>query len=335
MNKISVKERKSRENLTKALKIAIAAVLSIAAANMLELDNPVTAGIITVLSIQNTKRETLKTAANRAIAFVCALLLASICYKTLGFTILAFSVYLFFFSLLCLSARWGEAIVMNSVLMSHFLSAKSFSPEMVFNELMLLIIGIFFGILINLHLRRKEEEFEILSSIVDEEIKEILRRMSQKLCEEDKQGYNDNCFMRLEGKIENAKECALKNYNNTLRNVSAYELDYIKMRENQSRVLKNIYQSIIMIKKLPRQTGDISEFLNHIVLQYHRDNDVSGLLQELEEMLENVKHQELPQSRGEFEARAILFYILKQLEDFLRLKNQFIVSYRVSAKNRS
>ncbi len=325
-----LKNTKSRDNLTKALKISIAAVFAIATANILGLTNPVTAGIITVLSIQNTKRETLKTAANRAAAFVCALLLAAICYKILGFTILAFSVYLFFFSLLCLSAHWGEAIVMNSVLMSHFLSAKSFGFDMIFNELLLLVIGIFFGILINLHLRRKETEFEILSSIVDEEIKGILQRMSQRLCDEDKHGYNDNCFVRLEEKIESAKECALKNYNNTLRNVSAYELDYIKMRENQSRVLKNIYKSIIMITNQPRQTSDISEFVKHIVAQYHRDNDVSELLNELKEMFENIKHQKLPQSRDEFEARAVLFYILKQLEDFLRLKNQFIVAYRMS-----
>ncbi len=325
-----LKNTKSKDNLIKALKIAVAAVIAIATANMLKLNNSVTAGIITVLSIQNTKRETLKTASNRAAAFVCALLLAAVCYKVMGFTILAFSVYLFFFSLLCLSVHWGEAIVMNSVLMSHFLSAKSLGLDMIFNELLLLAIGIFFGILINLHLRRREEEFEILSSIVDEEIKGILQRMSQKLCDNDKHGYNDNCFVRLEEKIENAKECALKNYNNTLRNISAYELDYIKMRENQSRVLKNIYQSIIMINNQPRQTSDISEFLKHIVAQYHRDNDVSGLLDELEDVLENIKQQELPQSRDEFEARAVLFYILKQLEDFLRLKNQFIILYKVT-----
>ena len=56
-------------HLLKAFKIALAAVLSILAANLLGLKYAVTAGIITVLSIQNTKRETLKTARNRGLAF--------------------------------------------------------------------------------------------------------------------------------------------------------------------------------------------------------------------------------------------------------------------------
>lgn len=60
-------------HIVKAFKIALAAVLSILTANLLGLKYAVTAGIITVLSIQNTKRETLKTARNRGLAFfVCA-----------------------------------------------------------------------------------------------------------------------------------------------------------------------------------------------------------------------------------------------------------------------
>ena len=34
--------------------------------------------------------------------------------------------------------------------------------------------------------------------------------------------------------------------------------------------------------------------------------------------------ESLPQTREEFEARAILFYIMKQIQEFLILKNQFI-----------
>lgn len=82
-------------HIVKAFKIALAAVLSILTANLLGLRYAVTAGIITVLSIQNTKRETLKTARNRALAFLCALILAFLCYSLLGFCVGAFIVYLF------------------------------------------------------------------------------------------------------------------------------------------------------------------------------------------------------------------------------------------------
>lgn len=91
-------------HIIKASKIALAAVLSILAANLLGLKYAVTAGIITVLSIQNTKRETLKTARNRGLAFLCALVIAYICYSWMGFRVRAFILYLFLFAFLCLTA---------------------------------------------------------------------------------------------------------------------------------------------------------------------------------------------------------------------------------------
>ena len=55
---------------------------------------------------------------------------------------------------------------------------------------------------------------------------------------------------------------------------------------------------------------------------------MEGLLNILQKMLSDMKLENLPQSREEFEARALLFYTLMQLDEFLRLKNRFVVKYR-------
>ena len=314
-------------HILKAFKIALAAVLSILTANLLGLDYAITAGIITVLSIQNTKRETLQTARDRGLAFLCALILSYLCFRWLDFSVIAFILYLFLFAFLCLSAGWGQAIAMDSVLISHFLTEQRFDSAMVVNELLVFAVGTLYGILINLHLRKKEVEFDRLSKLVDDEIKGIIHRMAENIRQEDKTNYHSDCFVRLEDKIHLAKECALRNWNNTLWSQSAYELDYIRMRENQSRVLKNIYDSIVRITMLPAQTTQVAAFFEEIEAQYHRDNNVEELLRLLEKMLSDMKRETLPQSREEFEARALLFYTLMQLEEFLTLKNKFVLSY--------
>lgn len=314
-------------HILKAFKIVLAAVLSILTANLLGLDYAITAGIITVLSIQNTKRETLQTARDRGLAFLCALILSYLCFRWLDFSVIAFILYLFLFAFLCLSAGWGQAIAMDSVLISHFLTEQRFDSAMVVNELLVFAVGTLYGILINLHLRKKEVEFDRLSKLVDDEIKGIIHRMAENIRQEDKTNYHSDCFVRLEDKIHLAKECALRNWNNTLWSQSAYELDYIRMRENQSRVLKNIYDSIVRITMLPAQTMQVAAFFEEIEAQYHRDNNVEELLRLLEKMLSDMKRETLPQSREEFEARALLFYTLMQLEEFLTLKNKFVLSY--------
>lgn len=318
-----------KPRITKSLKIAVAAVVAIAISGELGLKYSASAGIITVLSIQNTKRETLKSARNRALAFACALVLSAGCFFLLDYTLWAFALYLFLFALVCICAGWMEALAMDSVLITHFLTEQNMSGELLLNEILIYLIGTGMGILVNLHLHRKEEEFRRLADSVDEQIKGILHRMSLWLPQEDKSEYGSGCFVELEKSLEAAKLCAVANYNNTLLEEDTYELDYIRMRERQSVILKEIYANIKNIAYLPRQAEQVAGILARIEQGYHKDNTVEGLLQELEQLFRDMKGQELPDSREEFEARAILFYILMQLKNLLQLKREFMLGRNI------
>lgn len=315
------------ENIIKSIKIALAAVLAIAIAAELGLKFSATAGIITVLSIQNTKQETFKSAGNRTFAFLGALLLSGIVFYFLGFTLLGFALYLLLFSLLCLYAGWGEAIAMDSVLITHFLTEKSMSLHLIGNEAALFFIGTTVGVLVNLHLRKRGDEFQKLSDEVDQKAKAILNHMAHLLLIEDKSGFDLSCIASLREKIDLARACAFNNYNNAIWKKDTYEIDYIEMRQQQSIVLEGIYENIKNISLIPRQGEEVAKLLWNIEQNYHRYNTGEGLLQDLNLLLSDLKQHELPVSREEFEARAILFYILKQLERLIMLKRSFVLSH--------
>lgn len=316
-----------KSRLIKSLKIAAAAVAAIALAGELGLQYSATAGIITVLSIQNTKRETLRSAGNRWLAFLCALILSKLCFSLLGYGLWAFGTYLFLFALLCLCAGWTEAIAMDSVLVTHFLAERNMEPELVANEVLLLLIGTGMGILINLHLRRRQGEFDRLAEEADRQMKGILHRMSLWLPEENKEEYGPGCFSELMEALRKAKVCALSNYGNSLLAKSVYELDYIAMREQQGIVLREIYENIKRIRYLPEQAQQVAVLLGEIGQDFHRDNTVETLLERQEALLVQMKSQPLPGSREEFEARAVLFYILMQAGQFLEIKREFVGRY--------
>ncbi len=44
----------------------------------------------------------------------------------------------------------------------------------------------------------------------------------------------------------------------------------------------------------------------------------------MEELFADMQTQPLPRSREEFEARAVLYYVLRQMEELLKVKRQFI-----------
>ncbi len=322
-----------RNTLVIGTKITIAAILAILVAEGMELQFSSTAGIITILSIQKTKKETLKTAARRGMAFCIALLISFACFYLAGFRVFSFAVYLLVFSMVCLYFGWTEAIAMDSVLITHFLTEGSMSGAVLVNEILLFAIGTCFGVLANLHLRNKREEFETLAASVDLEIRGILKRMAERLVKEDKSDYNSKCFDKLDIEVEYAKQSAFRNYNNQLIHASYYEIDYIKMRENQIEVLKHVYESIKMVEMIPSQTKKIADLIMKIEEGYHKNNTVKTFLKELADLFKEMENEELPSNRDEFEARAVLFYIMKQLEEFLTLKEKFMERYQVKGGN--
>ena len=322
------KKASSRALLFKSLKITAGAILAILIASCLGLKYSATAGIITILSIQNTKKETIQTAFARAAAFGCALVLSFACYRLLDYTVLAFGVYLLGFTLICLTFGWTAAIAMDSVLITHFLVEKTMDLPMVTNEIGLFVIGAGIGVLLNLHLHPRENEWRKQMDEADEAIRAIVQRMAQRIRTLDRTNYDGSCFVMLDKQLEAAKQLALTNMDNTFGTPSCYELDYVQMRQMQSQVLRQIYNSIQMIAYLPAQAPVIADFFEQIGREYARTNDVRKLLDTLHELILSMRSEALPQKREEFESRAVLFYILKQLEEFLLVKKNFVLRHQ-------
>ncbi len=314
-------------HLFKSIKIALAAIFSIFFAEKLGLESSATAGIITILSIQDTKRETLRTVLRRGCAYLFGLVVAAVSFSLMGFTLPAFAVYLLIFAFGCMLVGLQEGITTATVLVSHMWAIGSMEIPVLLNETGLLVVGSGVGILINLHLRRKDADFERLAQDVDERMKEILRYMAEWLPSPTRACDRVNRFRDLEEAISAAEICAVANLNNSFRHKDTGDLDYIRMREKQAVVLKGIYQNIMQIAYLPKQAHVVAAFLGELEQAYHKYNTVEEYLDRLQVLEEEMKREELPRTREEFEARAILFYILIQLEELLWIKRRYAKEY--------
>ena len=145
--------------LTNTVKITVAAVLAILCAQALKLDFAVSAGIVAILSVQPTKKETLRTALSRLLAFAVALVISITLFNLLGFTVPVFFLYLLIFILVCQWRKWMAAMAMDSVLISHFLSFGKTGQTKKKNEVLLFVLGVAFGILENLLLHKKTDYY--------------------------------------------------------------------------------------------------------------------------------------------------------------------------------
>ncbi len=314
-----------KENkLVNSLKLSIAVIVATALAYAFELDYPVSAGIVAILAILRTKRETIKTAAARALAFLAALLIAAVCFGVFGITVGAYGLFFVVYIFVAGAMNWTFAVSSNAVLVSHFLSSGRFDSEAILNEIALFVIGVGVGILLNLHLRKNVHHFEKMKQETDAYIVTIISRMAERVNNHDISDYNGTCFHELDRLLFETKHVAEYNYNNQFNKYDVYDLEYIDMREKQCVVLFEMYNLIRHLETTPSTAAKISEFLDVLSHVLDEKNDGVELMERFREMDQFMKNHPLPQERQEFEDRARLFCFMRDMEQFIQIKMDFM-----------
>ncbi len=308
-------------NLLFLMKTGIGSAAAILIADSLGLLYSPSAGIITLLTIQSTKRETLAIAMKRVEAFVLATLLSYLVFEGIGYSALAFGVFVTIFVALCFLFDLKDGIPMNAVLMTHFLIEQHMEPSLILNEISILLIGMAIGIGINLIMPRNLERIRMDQRILEEEMKRLLKSMECILRKE----CNEIEFTKIDQFLESLLKRAYEETGNRLLSDTRYLVTYLEMRKLQIGVLKDITAIIKQIKKLPVQAESVAEFIEHIAASFHEKNNVTGLLTILEQQKEQFREEPLPESREEFENRAMLYQVMMELEYFLMLKRNFIL----------
>ena len=144
----------------RTIKTAVGATLAIIIAQSFGLKYALSAGIITVLSVQNTKRKSVEIALLRLNSTLLALGISCLLFFLLGFNPIAFGIYLLIFIPLAVEFKLSDGIVVSSVLVTHLLGEGYINLALLWNELMLMFIGAGIAILFNLYMPNMIEQIK-------------------------------------------------------------------------------------------------------------------------------------------------------------------------------
>lgn len=309
--------------MLKLIKIAVGSAAAIFLADLSGLNYSTSAGIITLLTIQDTSRETIIISAKRICAFLLATGLAYTVFRLFGYSVFSYGIFLFLFIACCGSLHLGTAVSTNAVLVTHYLLEKNMRPASVGNEALLLLIGAGIGTLLNLYMPDKGREIRLMQRRLEEDLRAVLFRMAEYIGKEERPDYTESCFDKLQADIGVGKKQAYTYMNNTFFQESKYFIDYMNMREQQTVVLRDIYKKIMSMRTVLPQTEQVAELLCETAETFGESNNARGLLAKREEVLLRMKDSGLPVTRQEFEDRAVLYGILMDLGYFLQLKKAF------------
>ena len=322
-------------NYIKIIKIAVGTSISILIADFFGLKYSASAGIITLLSIQDTKKETLLIAFKRYLACLLAFAIAYIVFQLLGYQTIVFGLFLFLFISSSYLLKIHDGIAMCSVLVTHFLIDKNMELSFIINEFLLLIIGTSMGILLNLYMPSSRKYLEEEIKNTEYNIKNILGKLSDYILLDPSDKTKGNIKIKLEeqlnkeleelvGLLQKAIDKAYDNMNNTLKSHTKYYLEYFVMRREQVTTLKRIFSKISLLTMLPKQANQIVNTIKKIETQFHEYNNALSLIEEFHRIKDGFKDEMNPVTREEFENRAVLYLVLNDLENFLYLKKEFV-----------
>lgn len=306
----------------RTIKTVIASVLAILIATQLHLLYATAAGIIAILSVGNTKKTSLKSGLGRLLSLGVAIILSFICFTTLGFHPWAFGVFLLVFIPLSVRFNLADAIVVNSVLITHFLVEKSFSWQMILNETLLMTIGVGLALLLNLYMPDNEKQLKEDIKVIEEDFRTIIFAMAAHLNLEKIAPLDDAC-LDLRSKLRAALNQAHIHQKNQWISEEDYYSDYFSMRLAQLRILRDMVNLLIEIDIDGLFVDELRKVLISTAENFAEENDGKLILWQIEAVYQNYRQKPLPQTREEFENRALLFQFLQSFRSFVEIKAIF------------
>ena len=288
---------------SKSFKMALSATISVLISNHLGLKFGVTSGIIAILSIQDTKKDSVVVSIKRIAAAIIGILLS-------------YMLYIIQMNIL-------EGMVPASVLSTHLLTSSNIDKTWIINEILLTIVGVGVAMMFNLYTISLEEDFENNKAKIEDYYRTILSDLAVSLVTQKLPADEKEVFDYVENLIDETKIMAQKIYKNYFLKSNEIYISYVDMRSAQFESLKRMKRHFSRFYMTYDQTKLLSEFTQDVAVNIYADNDCRQLIEKLNVLREEYKAMELPQNREEFENRALLLQFLNDLEDFLMIKREF------------
>ena len=311
-----------------AFKMAISATIALIIGNILGSQYATVGAVIAILSIQDTRKKALIISYKRIVACSMGILLSVILYSLLGNRALIFGLFLIILIPLTSRLKVQEGMVPSVVLSTHFLVANNITIALIFNEILLMIIGIGVAAIANIFMPSLEDKFKDDKEWIEEHYRIIISKMAKSLITHTVDIDEQKLINEVEKRLYESKETAYKIVNNHFFKSSSYYTDYINMRINQFDTIKRMRLHFQRFNIPVEQMNVMADFTLCVAENIREMNDCKSLLRDLDILRSEFKKMELPKTRDEFESRAQLLQFLNDMEEFLLIKRNFFTTMK-------
>ncbi len=312
----------------KIAKVIVSAFVALLVAQALHLTTPSAAAIIAILSVMDTKKVSLAATGQRLAAAALALVIGMGIFAVFGFDVMSFGLYLLCYIPLAYLLKVDIGVAPSTVLVIHLWTQQQLTSSLFVNELLLVTIGAGVAILLNWYMPSYRQEIERVREEIEDKMREVLLKMSGFLTIGN--GENDGEVLQLlKEKLSEAREYVRLEAENHLTKEVTYDYQYFEMRRDQTKLLEIMAANLNEFRWDGEEMAILSEMFKQTAQQLAEQNTASQLIDDIEVLLKHFRERPLPQTRLEFEKRAQLYQLLRDLKRFVQLKVDFFQTYGV------
>ena len=161
----------------RTLKTAVGTAVAIMIAQIAGLENFVSAGILTILCIQVTKKKSLRTSWDRFFACVLAMPFSAVFFEGIAYHPAVIGLLLLFFIPTVVMLKASDGVVTSSVIILHIYSAGQVTKELLLNEFGIILIGIGVALLMNLYMPSLDKKLEAFQQKIEGNFKKIFEEI--------------------------------------------------------------------------------------------------------------------------------------------------------------
>ena len=307
----------------RVIKTALAALLAIYTAYYLQLASPLSAGLLAVIGVEVTRMKGLQSALVRLAAAVLGLFFASVIFLVFGFHIWAVSLFILIGFPVMSRLGLKDGIVTSSVVVFHLFAEGEVSEALFLNEALLLLTGLGWATVVNLvYMPREDHRLEELRRRAEEKLTDIFRELAATL-RDPSRVWNGEQLLDAESAIEEGARLAELSRENRFWRYQAYWGTYFDMRARQFETVGQMTAIIAFVYE-KRPQGELIADLLDILSEDIKSDVYTGVAErELAALERRFRSMPLPQTREEFEVRAALLQLCREVDRFLSIAKRW------------
>ncbi|MDG0789583.1 aromatic acid exporter family protein [Cohnella ginsengisoli] len=301
----------------RVMKTALATVAAIYIAMLLHVDNPQAAGVLAILGVDTTRWRGIMTVYARFAASLIGLAVASAVFVLAGFYVWTLALYILIAFPLLTRFKMKEGIVTGAVIVFHLFHSEVVSWHTIRTELALLAIGLGSATAFNLaYMPKQRKSLESLRQTTEDMFVATLGELA-KFLRDPATVWNGDELLRAEAAIEEGLQAAKRSQENRLSRQDEPWLSYFAMRREQLDMIQLMMENIAFVSSSVPQSEAIASLLDRLIQDVRSEFYEGKAERALDALEREFKAMPLPATREEFEIRAALLHLCRELRRYL------------------